>query len=148
MKAAINQEETRIMQIHKVNLRIAEAISTLSRAERKKVGCIIVDNYGRLVSSGYNGTPSKVSNSCEIDNVTKPEVIHAEINAVLNSTQADLSGCIVYLTLSPCVHCAAVLLQKRISEIYYSSVYRNTDSLDFLKANGVKCNFIQIEENA
>lgn len=129
----------RALEIHVTNLKIAQLIGELSRAKRKQVGCVIVDVTGRLVSSGYNGTPGSVDNCCEDANgITKEDVIHAEINAILNSKQSDLFDCVVYLTLSPCTKCAAVLLQKRVRAVIYAEEYRDRSGLDFLTKNGVK----------
>lgn len=143
MKSNNSIAEERALQKHLVFIEIAKTFGTLSKANRKKQGCVIVNPDGRIISTGWNGTPHSVDDNCEDDNnVTLPYVIHAEINAVLNATTNDLSNCTVYITQSPCISCAAVLLQKRISKVYYAEAYRLSDGIDFLEAHGVSCHLL------
>ena len=91
----------------KAHLEVARVYGELSSANRLKVGCIIVKD-DRIISIGYNGMPSGASNVCEQDGKTKPEVLHAEANAILKvarSTQ-NCEGSTLYITLSPCKNCA------------------------------------------
>lgn len=122
----------------KTYMEIATSISNLSYAERRKVGALLVDSGGRMVGEGYNGTPSGTDNSCELNNITKEEVIHAEVNAILNAHKKDLSDCTIYITLSPCVRCASMLIQKKIKTVIYKEKYRDLSGVEYLESNGVK----------
>src|SRR4051812_37353691 len=90
---------------------IALRTAKLSHAERKKVGAIIVKD-GAIISMGYNGTPTGADNCCEIDNVTIPDVIHAETNAIgkVAKSSASCDNGEIFLTLSPCLPCAKMIL--------------------------------------
>ena len=117
----------------------------LSKAKRKKVGCLIVKD-GAIISDGYNGTPSGFNNDCEYEDpksfdgdlITKPEVLHAESNAITKlakSTQSS-DGATMYITISPCVDCAKLIIQSGIKRVVYGEVYRNEDGINLLnKAN-------------
>jgi len=117
-----------------VYLNIAKEISTLSYCTRSKVGAVIVKD-NNIISFGYNGTPAGVDNCCERHGITVPEVIHAEMNAILKAAKTGYSvdGASLYLTLSPCVECAKLILQSGIKRVVYIDQYRKTDGIDFLK---------------
>jgi len=127
--------------------KIAENTAELSYAKRLKVGSIIVKN-NRILSIGYNGTPSGWNNECEhtIDtgtNVyyeTKPEVIHAEANALMKLTVSTESsmGATMFCTHAPCLHCAKLIYQAGIENLFYINDYRSEEGLDFLKKAGVE----------
>lgn len=117
-------------------IKIAEIVSTESKCNRAKVGAVIVKNK-RIIATGYNGTPSGTCNDCEENNTTKPSVIHAEINAILNATTEDLTNSTLYITMSPCETCAAFIKQKGISRVVYSIDYRDTKGIDYLRKEGV-----------
>ena len=122
----------------------AERFSALSTAERLKVGAIIVKD-GRIISIGYNGMPSGWDNVCEDDDFkTKPEVIHAEANAIAKLASSHESGrnAYMYVTHSPCIECAKLIATSGISRVYYKTKYRNEDGLEFLR----KCNVEIINE--
>lgn len=108
-----------------------------SKAKKLKVGTLIVNEQLQIVGTGYNGTPKSVDNECENPTTGKTYdyVIHSEINAVLNATTNDLRDCIVFITDSPCLKCASVLVQKGVKNIFYLREYRSTDGLDFLEKN-------------
>jgi dCMP deaminase len=125
----------REQQFKEVYLNIAKEVGTLSRCIRAKVGAVIVKD-GNIVAYGYNGTPSGFSNVCEEDNVTLPEVIHAECNAILKAGR-DAKDADLYLTLSPCVECCKLIKQAGIKTVYFRQMYRNTEGLDKLKINYV-----------
>jgi dCMP deaminase len=119
-------------------LRIAKNVADFSHAKRLKVGAVIVSSRGRIVGTGFNGTPSGVENVCEdSNNKTHEYVIHAELNAILNSTSSDLRGCRMFLTHSPCVKCAAALIQVGIKSVVYKDEYRITDGIKLLLANSI-----------
>lgn len=126
---------------------LAVRISEMSYATRLKVGCVIVSN-DTIISYGYNGMPTGCDNNCEFLEdgklKTKPEVLHAEANAISKVARLNLSteGAIMYVTHAPCIECAKLIYQSRISELYYKEVYRIEDGLIFLSRLGIKVNQI------
>ena len=121
-----------------VFVKMAFTFSELSKANRRKVGCIIVKD-GQIISNGFNGTPSGFNNSCEIDNVTKPEVLHAESNALMKLAQSTNSskGATMYLTCAPCFDCSKLIIQSGICRVVYTHNYRKEDGLDLLSKTNV-----------
>ena len=116
------------------HLQVARIYGQLSTAERLKVGCIIVKD-DRIISIGYNGMPSGASNVCEKDGETKPEVLHAEANAILKLAKSNESGLDSYMftTYAPCIDCAKLILQSGIKGLYYEEDYKNDDGINLLK---------------
>lgn len=112
---------------------VAKEAAELSYCERRKVGAVIVKD-GNILSFGYNGNPSGMSNECEENGVTKDTVLHAESNAILKCARDTKSteGATLYLTLSPCIHCAKLIIQSGIENVFYDQVYRDTSGLDLL----------------
>ncbi len=120
--------------------------SRLSKAKRAQVGAVLVTNHG-VTLTGFNGTPSGLSNECETFNtvhnnvpvyVTKPEVIHAELNCIMKAAREGVSciGATVYVTLSPCVQCSAMLIQSGVKRVVYKQPYRDLSGVLLLqKAN-------------
>jgi len=119
-------------------LRMAKIWAENSYCERKKVGAILV-NGKMIISDGYNGTPSGFENKCEDENnVTKTYVLHAEANAITKVAKSNNSseGATLYVTASPCIECAKLIIQAGIKRVVYSEDYRIADGLDLLiKAN-------------
>ena len=119
----------------------------LSKAIRAQVGAVLVTSQG-VTLTGYNGTPTGLSNLCEDTHwdanhgdylVTKPEVIHAELNCILKAAREGVS-CIdatMYVTLSPCVPCAAMMIQAGITRLVYKDTYRIQDGTDLLQRAGI-----------
>ena len=123
--------------IHKSYIAIAEEIAKRSYAKRLKVGAVLVRNNS-IISDGYNGMPYGFENSCETDNVTNKEVLHAETNAIAKIAKSNLSseGSSLYVTTSPCLECAKILIQCGISSVYFNERYRNLEGVELLlKAN-------------
>ena len=120
-------------------MKAAHIFADLSSAKRLKVGAIIVKD-GRIVSIGYNGTPSGWDNTCEVGDVTKPEVIHAEANAISKLARSTESGqgAEMYLTHSPCIECAKLIHASGIARVYFQDTYRTKDGIDFLLDCGVR----------
>lgn len=123
-------------------MKIAEVTSDLSYARRLHVGAVIVKE-NKILATGYNGMPSGWENVCEYETsdklVTKPEVLHAETNAiakVAQSTESSL-GATLFCTHSPCIECAKLIYQSGISTIYYKNNYRDDQGINFLKLSGV-----------
>jgi dCMP deaminase len=135
----------------RAHMKAAHAYAECSTAERLKVGCVLVKDH-RIISIGYNGMPSEWTNVCEDESgKTKPEVIHAEANAVAKLARSNESGegSVAFITHAPCLSCAKMLYSAGVSEVVYSQSYRETVGVDFL----VKCEipvlqyFLEEEEN-
>ena len=127
-------------------LKMAKEWGNLSYCERRKVGALIVKN-NRIISDGYNGTPSGFENFCEDDDgYTKWYVLHAEANAitkVASSTQS-CDGATLYITLSPCKQCSKLIYQAKIKRLVYAVQYKDTSGIEFLKKAGVIVDHIKI----
>jgi dCMP deaminase len=130
-------------------MKTAEVFAELSSARRLHVGAIVVKD-DRIISIGYNGMPSGWDNNCEdyygLDFkgiptlITKPEVLHAETNAIAKlakSTESGL-GATMFITHAPCLDCAKLIYQSGISSVLYRNSYRNTDGVTFLKKSGIQ----------
>jgi len=120
-------------------LDIAKSWSELSKAKRMKVGCIVVrDN--QIISDGYNGTPGGFDNSCEDEEfLTKPEVLHAESNALMKlavGTQSSKNAT-VYITLSPCFECSKLIIQAQVKRVVFSELYRLNSGIELLRKAGI-----------
>lgn len=112
-------------------------LASLRSKDTTKVGCVITNKYNQLIGMGYNGLPHGIdeskfptsnSKSLPIHETKYAYVVHAELNAISNSTVHDLSGSKVYVTLYPCCHCAAMLINRGIKEIVYLSDKHHNDS--------------------
>jgi dCMP deaminase len=126
-------------------LKMALEWSNLSKAKRKKVGCLIVKDNA-IISDGFNGTISGFDNVCEDEkNKTKKEVLHAESNALakLATSTNSSNGSTLYLTLSPCFECCKLIIQCKIKKVVYIEEYRIIDGLELLKKAGIE--ILQIE---
>ena len=122
----------------------------LSKARRAQVGAVLVTNQG-VTLTGYNGTPTGRSNDCEVlvktslpylfedTLVTKPEVIHAELNCIMKAAREGVSciGATVYVTLSPCIQCSAMLVQAGVKRVVYKQQYRDDSGVELLKSCGI-----------
>lgn len=119
-------------------LEMAYVFANLSKAKRRKVGCIIVKD-GQVISNGFNGTPSGFNNRCEVNDVTKPEVLHAESNALMKIARSTNSsiGSTMYLTCSPCFECAKLIIQSGIIRLVYKEDYRKEDGIDLLRLTDI-----------
>jgi dCMP deaminase len=118
----------------------------LSKAVRAQVGAVLVTSQG-VTLTGYNGTPAGLPNECETvvktslpeyfkdTLVTKPEVIHAELNCILKAAREGVSciGATMYVTLSPCVPCAAMMIQAGVKRLVYKEVYRDQSGINLLR---------------
>ena len=134
-------ENEKINKYHQKYLEIAEKISELSHAKKKKVGCILVKN-GVIISDGYNGTPTGYENECEdCDGNTKWYTLHSEANAITKLVKIggiSSENSTLYTTLSPCKECSKLILQSGISSVIYKERYRDTTGIDFLNNSGIK----------
>lgn len=116
---------------------------------RRQVGALIVKEK-MIISDGYNGTPSGFENVCEDeDNVTKPYVLHAEANAITKVAKSHNSSenSTLYVTTSPCMECAKLIIQSGIKRVVYCNRYHKTDGLDLLKRAGIELVYIDSENN-
>lgn len=118
--------------------------SSNSHCKRKKVGAVI-SKERRIISTGWNGTPSGQANCCEketrkIPMVSKDTVIHAEANAILWAAREGLKlkDTTLYVTMSPCIECAKMIIQAGIKEVVYKEAYRCTRSIELLESSGIK----------
>jgi dCMP deaminase len=129
-------------------MKTAETFSKLSHARRLHVGAIVVKD-DRIISIGYNGMPAGWDNNCEdeirypdvegITLKTKPEVLHAETNAIAKLAKSNESGmgATMFITHAPCLDCAKLIYQSGISSVLYRDAYRDTSGIEFLKKSGV-----------
>ena len=104
--------------------------------------------YQMIISDGYNGTPSGFENCCEIDeNTTKPYVLHAEANAITKVAKSSNSslGSTLYVTASPCMECAKLIIQSGIKRVVFSDSYRIQDGIELLKRAGIEIVQIEVE---
>ena len=107
---------------------------------RRKVGALIVKDK-MIISDGYNGTPTGFENICEDENnVSKPYVLHAEANAITKIARSNNSsnGSTLYVTASPCLECAKLIIQSGIRRVVYRDEYRITDGIDLLRRAGIE----------
>lgn len=128
-------------------LEMAAVWARNSYCKRRQVGALIVKDR-MIISDGYNGTPSGFENVCEDDNgVTKPCVLHAEANAITKVSKSGNSsdGATLYVTASPCLECAKLIIQAGIKRVVYSDEYRLTDGIDLLRRAGVECEKVDKE---
>lgn len=129
-------------------LRMARIWSENSYCERRKVGALIVKDK-MIISDGFNGTPTGFENICEDENnVSKPYVLHAEANAITKIARSgnNSDGATLYVTDSPCIECAKLIIQAGIKRVLYSKEYRLTDGIDLLKRAGIEVEYQKIEE--
>lgn len=132
-------------------MKVAEVFADLSTARRLQVGAIVVKDQ-RIISIGYNGTPTGWSNECEeyytmigengerfIESKTRPEVLHAEMNAITKLAKSPESseGSVMFTTHAPCLDCAKAIYQSGIRSVIYKNEYRSDDGISFLNTCGV-----------
>ncbi len=115
-----------------------------SYCQRRQVGALVV-KQGMIISDGYNGTPSGFENVCEDDNgITKPYVLHAEANAItkLARSSNNSDGATIYITASPCIECAKLIIQAGIRRVVYGEKYRLTDGIELLERAGIEVEYL------
>lgn len=119
-----------------------------SYCERRKVGALVVKN-NMIISDGYNGTPTGFENICEDENnVSKPYVLHAEANAITKLARSSNSsdGATLYVTASPCIECAKLIIQSGIKRVIYTEKYRLTDGIDLLERAGIEVEYLDLSQ--
>jgi dCMP deaminase len=128
------------LQFDRNYLEMARIWSNNSYCLRRKVGALLVKDR-MIISDGYNGTPSGFENECEDDNnETKPYVLHAEANAITKVAKSGNSsqGSTLYITASPCLECAKLIIQAGIIRVVYSDSYRKSEGIDLLLRAGIE----------
>jgi cytidine/deoxycytidylate deaminase family protein len=118
-----------------------------SYCRRRQVGALVVKDK-MIISDGYNGTPSGFENVCEDETgTTFPYVLHAEANAItkLARSSNNSDGATLYVTASPCIECAKLIIQSGIRRVVYAEKYRLTDGVDLLEKAGVKVEYKALE---
>lgn len=129
-------------------LRMARIWSENSYCQRRRVGALIVKDK-RIISDGYNGTPSGFENVCEDeDHLTKPYVLHAEANAITKIARSNNNsdGSTLYVTDSPCVECSKLIIQAGIRRVVYAREYRLTDGIELLRRAGIEVEYHSITD--
>jgi dCMP deaminase len=127
-------------------LQMARIWATNSYCKRRQVGALIVKDR-MVISDGYNGTPSGFENECEDENDnTKPYVLHAEANAITKVAKSNNSseGATLYITASPCMECAKLIIQAGIVRVVYSDQYRNIEGIALLERANIKVDQIEL----
>lgn len=141
------EEQAKRRLLDKRYLRMARIWSENSYCKRRQVGALIVKDNS-IISDGYNGTPSGFENICEDDdNKTKPYVLHAEANAITKVAKSSNSsdGATLYVTASPCIECAKLIIQAGIKRVVYSEKYHCSDGVILLEQANVDVDFIEME---
>ena len=131
-------------------LRMARIWAENSYCKRRQVGALVVKDK-MIISDGYNGTPSGFENICEDESgVTKPYVLHAEANAITKLARSgnNSEGSTLYVTASPCIECAKLIIQAGIRRVVYAEKYRLTDGIDLLTRAGVEVEYKSLEEGS
>ena len=129
-------------------LRMARIWAENSYCKRRQVGALVVKDK-MIISDGYNGTPSGFENICEDESgVTKPYVLHAEANAITKLARSgnNSEGSTLYVTASPCIECAKLIIQAGIRRVVYAEKYRLTDGIDLLMRAGVEVEYRSLED--
>ena len=117
-----------------------------SYCERRQVGALLVKD-GSIISDGYNGTPSGFENICEDEEgKTKAYVLHAEANAITKVAKSNNNsyGATIYITTSPCIECAKLIIQAGIKRVVFSEMYRYADGINLLERAGIEV--VHLEE--
>ena len=143
----MNTTEKKI-ELDKRYLRMASIWSENSYCKRRQVGALIVKNK-MIISDGYNGTPSGFENVCEDENnVTYPYVLHAEANAITKIARSNNNseGATLYVTDSPCIECAKLIIQAGIRRVVYSRQYRLDDGIQLLKKANIEVVYMDIND--
>ena len=127
--------------LQRLYMDLASRVAIESHCKRKQVGAIITTNDGKnILAFGYNGTPLGQPNCCEDSNgITLPTVLHAELNAISKCAELGHStaNATMFVTLSPCINCALLILQSGITTVYYRNRYKCTSGIDLLTTSGI-----------
>ena len=127
-------------------LKMAKIWAENSYCKRRQVGALLVKDQ-MIISDGYNGTPSGFENICEDENdQTKPYVLHAEANAITKvaASSNNSKGATIYITSSPCIECAKLIIQAGIRRVVFSEKYHTAEGVDLLERAAVKVELIEL----
>ena len=130
-------------------LRMARIWAENSYCKRRQVGALLVKD-GAIISDGFNGTPSGFENICEDENnVSKHYVLHAEANAITKIARSSQNsdGATLYVTASPCIDCAKLIIQSGIRRVVYGEKYRLDDGIRLLQRAGIETTFVNLDNN-
>ena len=144
----MDKKQDKQFTLDKRYIRMASIWAENSYCTRRQVGALIVKDK-MIISDGYNGTPSGFENICEDNNgVTKPYVLHAEANAITKIARSGNSsdGATMYVTASPCIECAKLIIQSGIRRVVYSEKYRLEDGLELLKRANIEVVYLNPNE--
>lgn len=142
----LSKDKKKQLDIDSRYLRMAAIWAENSYCKRRKVGALIVKDK-MIISDGYNGTPSGFENECEDENNTsKSYVLHAEANAITKVAKSNNSseGATLYITSSPCIECAKLIIQSGVKRVVYSELYRLDDGINLLKRANIEVVFLEI----
>jgi dCMP deaminase len=138
--------EDKQLQLDVRYLRMAKIWAENSYCVRRQVGALIVRDK-MIISDGYNGTPCGFENVCEDESgKTKPYVLHAEANAITKVAKSNQSseGATLYVTASPCLECAKLIIQSGIRRVVYCDPYHSTDGIDLLRRIGIEVERVEL----
>ncbi|MBO5710143.1 MAG: dCMP deaminase family protein [Rikenellaceae bacterium] len=138
--------EDKQLQLDMRYLRMAKIWAENSYCVRRQVGAIIVRDK-MIISYGYNGTPCGFENICEDETgKTKPYVLHAEANAITKVAKSNQSseGATLYVTASPCLECAKLIIQSGIRRVVYCDPYHSNDGVELLRRIGIEVERVEL----
>ena len=144
----MNDKDNKQLELDLRYIRMAKIWAENSYCKRRQVGAIVVKDK-MIISDGYNGTPSGFENICEDENgLTKPYVLHAEANAITKIARSgnNSDGATLYVTSSPCIECAKLIIQAGIKRVVYSEAYRLNDGIELLQRAGIEVVLAQDEQ--
>ena len=144
----MEQEEKKQEKLDLRYLRMARIWAENSYCKRRQVGALVVKDK-MIISDGYNGTPSGFPNVCEDNDTTLPYVLHAEANAItkLARSSNNSDGSTLYVTASPCIECAKLIIQAGIKRVVYAEKYRLDDGIRLMQKAGIEIKFLSPEDN-
>ena len=145
----MNTPEEKQLKLDKRYIRMASVWAENSYCKRRQVGAILVKDK-MIISDGYNGTPSGFENVCEDENnETKPYVLHAEANAITKVARSNNSseGATMYVTSSPCIECAKLIIQSGITRVVYANSYRLSDGVELLERADIEIVYVDLDND-
>lgn len=143
----MTMEDKKQYELDRRYMRMATIWAENSYCVRRQVGALIVKDK-MIISDGYNGTPAGFENVCENDEgFTKPYVLHAEANAITKIARSNnnSNGATLYVTTSPCIECAKLIIQAGIIRVVYGELYHITDGIELLERAGVEVVYLPKE---
>lgn len=145
----MNENKNKQLLLDKRYMRMALIWAENSYCKRRQVGAILVKDK-MIISDGYNGTPSGFENVCEDENnATKPYVLHAEANAITKVARSNNSseGATLYVTSSPCIECAKLIIQSGITRVVYADSYRLSEGTELLMRANIEISCVELEND-